>query len=62
MFRLKDLKLKRWQLWLLILVALWMIYSGVTQLQREGKGFGSYNPTGTYIGLNLGEAGNEQCV
>ena len=36
--KLKQLKLKRWQLWILIIVALWMIYSGFTQLQREGKG------------------------
>jgi hypothetical protein len=35
--KLKNLKLRRWQIWILIAVALWMIYSGITQLQREGK-------------------------
>lgn len=66
MFKLKHLRLKRWQIWLLILVALWMIYSGLTQLQREGRGPFSDNKTDAYVKayavLNSGERDNGQCI
>ena len=53
MFRLKDLKLRRWQVWILILVALWMIYSGVMQLKREQRGLIFNGPRDKCIVLDL---------
>ena len=58
MFR--KLQLKRWQLWLLLAVALWMIYSGFTQIQRERKGQTFNYRTDTYAVFALEETDNVQ--